>query len=163
MKAVETYFKDLKIIGGGISGDRTQHILWRLQNGSYEKSEPKTVVLAIGVNNFGDNTASEIAEGIKDVMHLARKKFKPETKILFLGPLPTGLDPNSDRRKKYNEIHQQIKSLGKLENVTYHNTIDIFSNEKGELNPLYYSGDGIHLKAGGYMVWGKYIRNEIDN
>jgi len=162
-KAVETYFKDLKIIGGGISGDRTQHILWRLQNGSYEKSQPETVVLAIGVNNFGDNTALEIVAGIKDVMHLARKKFKPETKILFLGPLPTGLDPNSDRRKKYNGIHQQIKSLGQLENVTYHNTIDIFSNEKGELNPLYYSGDGIHLKAGGYMVWGKYIRNEINN
>lgn len=160
-RAAETHFKDLKIIGGGISGDRTQHILWRLQNGSYEKANPTTVVLAIGVNNFGDNIASEIVDGIKKVVTLARQKFASSTKIMLFGPLPTGIDPQSDRRKKYNQIHEQIKSLGKLKNVSYHNALSEFIDENNKLNTLYYSGDGIHLKPEGYMVWGKYIRNEI--
>lgn len=160
-KGVETYFKNLKIVGAGISGDRTQHILWRLENGNYEKANPTTVVLAIGVNNFGDNTAPEIVAGIKDVMHLAHKKFKPKTKILLLGPLPTGIAPQSDRRKKYNDIHKLLSNLKIPNNVNYHNTISLFTNDKGFLKEEYYSGDGIHLKPEGYNVWGKYLREII--
>ncbi|MET2984446.1 GDSL-type esterase/lipase family protein [Aureibaculum conchae] len=160
-KAVETYFEDLKIVGAGISGDRTQHILWRLQNGNYEKANPTIVVLAIGVNNFGDNTASEIVVGIKNVMHLAREKFKSKTKILLLGPLPTGIDPKSDRRKKYNDIHKALSNLKMPNNVSYHNLISLFTDDKGFLKEEYYSGDGIHLKPEGYNVWGKYLREII--
>tara|TARA_R110002049_G_scaffold33535_22_gene110476 strand:+ start:869 stop:2986 length:2118 start_codon:yes stop_codon:yes gene_type:complete len=160
-KAVETYFNDLNIIGAGISGDRTQHVLWRLQNGDYEKSNASTIVLAIGVNNFGDNTANEIADGIRKIVSLLKEKFSSQTKIILIGPLPTGIDPNSDRRKKYTEIHEQIKGLGKIENVSYHNLISNYMDEKGFLNPLYYAADGIHLKSDGYMVWGEYIKSVL--
>ena len=46
--------------GAGISGDRTQHAAWRVQNGNYEKCNPEFTALAIGVNNFSDNTAKKI-------------------------------------------------------------------------------------------------------
>ena len=35
----------------GISGDRTQHVLWRLENGNLEGIKPKLAMLMIGTNN----------------------------------------------------------------------------------------------------------------
>lgn len=161
-EAADVYFNDLNWIGAGISGDRTQHILYRLNNGKYETAQPKVVVLAIGVNNFGENTAEEIAEGIHKVLEVTKEKFSPSTKIMFFGPLPTGLDPNTDRRDKYNKIHSLIKDFGNDKNVFYYNAIGDFSDEKGFLRADLYSQDGIHLLPEGYKVWAKYIKEHIN-
>ena len=37
----------------GIGGDRTQHVLWRLDNGNIDGIKPKLAVLMIGTNNSG--------------------------------------------------------------------------------------------------------------
>ena len=41
----------------GISGDRTQHVLWRLDNGNIEGIKPKLAVIMIGTNNSGTFSA----------------------------------------------------------------------------------------------------------
>lgn len=79
---------------------------------------------------------------------------------MLFGPLPTGLDPSTDRRKKYNKIHDLIKHLGNDKNVFYYNLINEFSDEKGFLKPDSFSQDGIHLLPEGYKVWGKFIRDK---
>lgn len=160
-EAAKTYFKDLVWMNAGISGDRTEHILWRLKNGSYEKSNPKTVILTIGVNNFPFNNAKEIVSGIEKVVELSKAKFK-NSKIILLGPLPTGIDPSTDRRQKYNDIHKLLSKLKMPKNVSYQNIISLFTDEKGFLKENYYSGDGIHLKLDGYNVWAKYLKENIN-
>ena len=35
-------------MNAGISGDRTQHVLWRLENGNIDKLSPKLAVLMYG-------------------------------------------------------------------------------------------------------------------
>ena len=52
----------------GIGGDRTQHVLWRIQNGELEGIAPKVTVLMIGTNNLHDDTPDEIAQGIKTIV-----------------------------------------------------------------------------------------------
>src|SRR5258706_11609562 len=53
-KIWDATFAPLKAANFGISGDRTQHVLWRLQNGEFEGlTLPKVVVLMIGTNNIG--------------------------------------------------------------------------------------------------------------
>jgi len=37
----------------GIGGDRTEHVLWRLDNGNFDGLKPKLIVLMIGTNNTG--------------------------------------------------------------------------------------------------------------
>src|SRR5438552_5987443 len=54
-KVWEANFAPLKAANFGIGGDRTEHVLWRIQNGELEGIKPKLVVLMIGTNNGGDS------------------------------------------------------------------------------------------------------------
>ena len=80
----DRYFAPLEAANFGIGGDRTEHVLWRIQNGELEGITPKVVVLMIGTNNSGSNTAQEIAEGITAIVKEI-PKHAPHTKILLLG------------------------------------------------------------------------------
>ena len=160
-QAADSYFKGLKWISAGISGDQTQHIAWRLQNGSYEKSQAKNVVLTIGVNNFPHNTASEIVEGIIKDLELTKLKFS-EARIILLGPLPTGLKSTDEGRIKFNKIHSELAKMKFGKNVSYHNLSTLFILKNGDLNLAYCSGDGIHLKPEGYKIWGNFIKQQIE-
>ncbi len=159
--AADIYFKGLNWLGAGISGDRTEHILWRIKHGNYNSGKPEVITLAIGVNNFSFNTAEEIAAGLESIIALMKVIFA-DAEILFYGPLPTGLDKNSDRRKKYDKIHELIAHLGNEKSIHYYNMITEFSDETGNLSGDYYSSDGIHLKADGYYIWGKHIKEQME-
>src|SRR5262245_61222819 len=78
-------FDPLKAANFGISGDRTQHVLWRITEGKeLEGIQPKAVVLMIGTNNMGSNTAEQIAEGITAIVKELRNQ-RPHAKVLLLG------------------------------------------------------------------------------
>src|SRR5688572_2065597 len=72
------FYGKRKAINLGFSGDRTQHVLWRLERHGLESlakpaagaASPKLVVLLIGTNNSNGttNTAQEIGEGIGAVV-----------------------------------------------------------------------------------------------
>ena len=160
LPAAEKHLKNLNWVCAGISGDRTQHTAWRIKNGHYDEGKPKFVTLAIGVNNFPYNSAEEIAQGIILNVELLREKL-PNSNILLFGPLPTGLDSDSERRKKYDRVHQLIADLGNREMVHYYNLVDELSDGQGHLKQDCYSDDGIHLKSKGYEVWGAFIAKKI--
>ena len=148
----DSLFKPLNAANFGISGDRTQHILWRIQNGNFDKVKPKVIALEIGVNNFGDNNDKEIADGIQAIVRALLKKV-PSAKIILFGPLPTGTD-NKDRcRQKYKQIHRIIHGLNNGKNVLYQNLDKQFINPDGTLIPGLLAEDGVHLTAEGYRQW----------
>lgn len=161
LKAAKKYFKNLTWISAGISGDRTEHVAFRIQQGNYRDTNAKFVVLSIGVNNFPYNNAEEIAAGIELDLKLIQEYF-PNSTILLFGLLPTGLKKNSERRQKYDQIHQLIAPLDRSKNVVYHNPLALFSDVNGNLDETLYGGDGIHLKPAGYEVWAKFISEQIN-
>src|SRR3989442_10499134 len=67
-EAWKKYFEPLHAANFGIGGDRTQHVLWRIQNGELEGIHPKLAVLMIGTNNMGSNSVTEIADGITTIV-----------------------------------------------------------------------------------------------
>src|SRR5947207_538308 len=84
------HFEPLKAANFGIGGDRTQHVLWRLQNGELDGIKPKLAVLMIGTNNLGGNSDEEIVDGIKAIIKELHGK-SPSTKLLLLGIFPRAM------------------------------------------------------------------------
>jgi hypothetical protein len=44
-----------KIINMGVSGDRTEHVLWRFEQGQLDGIKAKVAIVMIGTNNSGKN------------------------------------------------------------------------------------------------------------
>jgi lysophospholipase L1-like esterase len=114
-KTWEKYYGNRKAMNAGVGGDRTQHVLWRLDNGNVEGIHPKLAVIMIGTNNSNnkDNTAVEIAEGIKAIVHEVREKL-PETKILLLGIFPRGATTDEQLEKIITHNGQKEIEAGEL-------------------------------------------------
>ena len=106
----------------GIGGDRTQHVLWRIENGELDGITPKAVVLMIGTNNSGGYPAEEIIKGNKKIVEAIRQKL-PDTKVLLLGIFPRGADPATPNvaaiRSKIKTINAELAKLDDGNKVRY--------------------------------------------
>jgi len=153
-------FAPRKAVNLGISGDRTQHVLWRLENGNIEGIKPKAAVLMIGTNNSNgnDHTAEEIADGIKAIVAKLRKEL-PETKILLLAIFPRGEKPNPQREKnaKASKLASEVAD-GKV--VHYLDIGDKFLKSDGTLSKDIMP-DSLHLSPKGYEIWAEAIEPEV--
>ena len=123
-KIWEQYYTKRNAVNLGIGGDRTQHVIWRLDNGNIKGISPKAAVVMIGTNNSGNNTPQEIADGLKVITEQLRVKL-PKTKVLLLGIFPRG-ENSKDKRRQVNEKANAIfKDLADGEYVHY---LDIGKN-----------------------------------
>jgi beta-glucosidase len=134
----------------GIGGDRTQHVLWRIEHGEIDGIAPHVVVLMIGTNNAGLNSADQIAAGITAIVKELRKQL-PKTKLLLLGVFPRSPRPDLIR-EKLALVNRQIAKLDDGSNVAYLDIGKAFLNADGtisrEIMPDY-----LHLTARGYRIW----------
>src|SRR3990172_4534699 len=88
----QKFYGERNAVNLGIGGDRTQHVIWRLDNGNLEGISPKLAVIMIGTNNSGTNTPEQIAAGTTAIVKQLRTKT-PQTKILVLAIFPRGETP----------------------------------------------------------------------
>ena len=158
-------FVPLKAANFGIGGDRTQHVLWRLQNGELKGITPKVVMLMIGTNNSNgkDNTSDEIADGVKAIVAEIQKQ-SPKTKVLLLAVFPraTGNDANLKKiqSEKINKVNESIAKLHDGKMVKFLNINKIFTAADGSL-PKDIMPDQLHLSPKGYELWAKAVEGEI--
>lgn len=144
----------------GISGDRTENLLWRTRHDNYNRCHPEYVIIAIGINNLiaRKDSPKEVAEGIIAVSNEARIQF-PDSKIILFGLYPSGKESNHPVRLKCNEIHQ-ILSQHKFKQIQYVNPTQWFLDNNQSLNECY-SSDYIHLTSEGYKVLAAHIAELI--
>ena len=164
-KAVwEKYYGKRKAMNAGLSGDRTQHVLWRLDHGNVDGIHPKLAVVMIGTNNSNkdDNSAEQIGEGIKAIVGKLREKL-PETKILLLAIFPRGEKPNPQREKnaKASEIASQMAD-NKM--IYYLDIGPRFLEPDGTLTiEIMPDANGSRLHPGerGYEIWAEAIEPKV--
>jgi beta-glucosidase len=147
----------------GLSGDETQHVLWRIQHGELDGIQPRLVVLMIGTNNIGNQnhmSVGETVKGIRCVVAAIRKKL-PETKILLLGVFPRGTSPNDPFRPMITSINKAISKLDDGKSVKYLNINDKFLDKNGRL-PLDLFPDALHPNAKGYEIWADAIGPTVE-
>ena len=157
--ALKEIFNGLIWESAGISGDKTQNLLWRVKNGDYNSAKPKYATIAIGVNNVDDDVES-IYEGIFAVTDAALDEF-PTSKIILFGMLPTA--SSEEWYANSNKI------INKLQDATFDNRVlfvdprECFIDEKGVLRSDLYRPDFIHINDKGYKVWAELIMDTINS
>ncbi|MGH7995417.1 MAG: GDSL-type esterase/lipase family protein [Opitutaceae bacterium] len=166
-KAVwERDFAPLGAANFGIGGDRTQHLLWRLEHGELDGISPKVVVLLIGTNNLSishethrpRNTVKETAAGVKAVVHEILRRL-PSSKILLLG-----LFPRRDRWAPAPEaiaaLNRRIAKLADGRRIVYLDIGSKFLEPDGTLSRTIMP-DLLHPDARGYEIWANAIRGPL--
>ena len=171
--AWEKYFAPLGAANFGIGGDRTEHVLWRLQNGNYDGLKPKLTVLMIGTNNTGHQgrpqkelndaiyncTAEQTAEGVAAIVKLLREK-QPQMKILLLGIFPRGATVEDAMRKQNVATNAIISKLADGQTVHFLDIGDTFLQPDGML-PKEIMPDLLHLNEAGYEKWSQAILPKV--
>jgi lysophospholipase L1-like esterase len=159
--AFAKYFGSIKTANFAVAGERTEQILWGLQNGEGQGFQPKAIMLMIGTNNMGINTAPEIAEGVGAIVLEMRKDF-PNAKILLLAIFPRG-DPGDPVRAKIAEVNQIIAKLDDQQHVFYLDIGSKFLDENGVFLPGAFLSDKLHPQEKGYEIWGEAVQEPLAN
>jgi lysophospholipase L1-like esterase len=145
----------------GIEGDHVENILWRVEHGQVDKIDPKVVVLMIGTNNSGQNSADEIADGIKKLVTEYEQRC-PHAHIILMGIFPRGKSPDDGGRRKVGAVNARIKSLDDDHWVTFIDIGPQLVNPDGTISPDMMP-DFVHPTAKGYEIWADAIQPTIDN
>nr|XP_027194416.1 platelet-activating factor acetylhydrolase IB subunit beta homolog [Dermatophagoides pteronyssinus] len=150
------YYSNRHVFNYGIGGDRTEHVLWRIENGELDGLNPKLIVFEIGYWNIvmGDSSV-DIAEAIRIILEKLLKKF-PNTKILLISVLPW--DHKEDHMQKIDEINSIIKNNSDDSKIFYLDLAKYFRNESGQLIDEYYNEKTMILSKKGYQIWHKIMK-----
>jgi lysophospholipase L1-like esterase len=148
----EKYYGKRHAVNLGIGGDRTQHVLWRLDHGNLDGIRPKLAVLMIGTNNSRNNTSEQIADGVKAIVEKLRTKL-PRTKILILGIFPRGKDSSDPKRKVNEGVNSLIAQVEDGKNVFFLDIGNRFLSANGKLTTDAMTPDLVHLNPKGYEIW----------
>jgi lysophospholipase L1-like esterase len=139
-----------KITNIGFSGDQTQHVIWRLENGEFPIGiNPEYVVLMIGTNNR--HTPESIAAGIGKIIKIININ-SPETKIILLSIFPRGSGTDDENTVRNNYVNEIIKNYDGYLRVKYFNIGQYYVNNDGALKEELFT-DRLHLTLTGYNLW----------
>jgi len=143
------WYEGRNALNAGISGDTTQGVLWRLQNGLLDGISPTVAIVTIGHNNHGP--PKEDSDGQVAVLREIRRRC-PNTHIIFLPHFPSHgvYHPESDGRVK---IARMTRDRVKEDSMIHYLDInEHFLDQDGALKKEYIP-DGCHPAEPGYQVW----------
>jgi lysophospholipase L1-like esterase len=156
----QAYYGQRKAINMGVSGDRTQHVLWRFEHGQLDGIKAKVAVVMIGTNNSGDkrNNESEILAGVNAIIQQIRTR-QPETKILLLGIFPRGNTFNAQRGQIL-QVNQALARLDDGKTLFYLDFGSQLIENDGTIAPGIMK-DALHPTEAGYKIWAAAIEPKL--
>lgn len=160
-------FSGLRAANFGIDGDRTQHVLWRLENGELDGIKPKAAVILIGTNNTGlepdgttpRNTPAEVIEGVTAIVKTLRR-IQPQAKVLLLAIFPRGESPDHPQRQQVNDVNAGLARLADRSAVRFLDIGPAFLAPDGTL-PMEIMPDFLHPNEKGYEIWAAAIKEPL--
>jgi len=169
----DKYWAPLNAANFGIGGDRTEHVLWRLEHGNFDGLKPKEIVVMIGTNNTGHQgrpmkeldgatyqcTAQQTAEGVKAIVDKLEQKC-PGAKILLLAIFPRGEKPEDKLRQQNEETNAIIKNLADNKTIYFMDINAKFLQPDGTLSRDIMP-DLLHPNAKGYEIWAEAIAPKV--
>jgi len=154
----QQYYAPRHALNLGISGDRTEHVLWRLDHGNVDGINPKLAIVMIGQNNGGHNSGAEIGEGVTAIVQKLHAKL-PSTKLLLLGIFQRREKPTPERAvlAQANEI---VSKLADGKDIVYMDINYLYVRPDGTISrELMY--DFEHPTPLGHRVWAEAIEAKV--
>ena len=148
----------------GISGDRTEHVLYRIQPrsegglGQLDRPdlEPDVIVLMVGINNSWDAetpAVDSVVAGIRAVVAAVHAR-KPGAQIVLQSLLPT--NEAARNRDLVIPVNAALAGFamepGASDHVRYLDLYPVFLSPDGQQNRAFFM-DGVHPNEAGYRAW----------
>lgn len=159
------FYGPRKVINFGVSGDRTEHVLWRFEQGQLDGIKAKVAVVMIGTNNSGKNkdgsdsyTDSDILEGVTAIVNQIRAR-QPDTKVLLLGIFPRAKTFNAQRGRLL-EINQALAKLDDGQHIFYLDFGSRFIEQDGSISKSIMP-DALHPNEAGYKIWANAMEPKL--
>ena len=157
----DRYYGTRRAANFGFSGDRTEHVLWRLAHGELIGLKPKVIVIMIGTNNIGHGSSDSVqtAAGVKMIVRTLRKGI-PNAKILLLNIFPRGADSKDAMRVAVADASARWQSLSDGKHVFCEDVGHFFLNRDGTMRSLLVP-DFLHPNSAGYGIWAKAMEPKL--
>ena len=157
----EKFYAPRKALNLGYSGDKTENVLWRLDNGEIDGLSPKLAIIMIGTNNTGHRKDKPelIADGVKAICDKLRAKL-PAMKILVLAIFPRSAKATDLSRVNNDEANKLIAKLADDKNIFFLDINGKFLEADGTLTKEIMP-DFLHPKEKGYQIWAESIEPTV--
>jgi lysophospholipase L1-like esterase len=155
------YYAPRKALNLGFSGDRTEHVLWRLEHGEVDGQKPKLIVMMIGTNNTGhrEDKPQDIAAGVKAILDELKVKA-PSAKVLLLAIFPRSAHTTDAPRVNNEQANALIAKFADNQRVFFLNINNKLLEKDGTLSNSIMP-DLLHPNANGYEIWAKAIEPSV--
>jgi lysophospholipase L1-like esterase len=149
------------VLNAGINGDRTEHLIWRLDHGELSGPAPEGVALLIGTNDLGHGRPPALAaEGIRAVLLVLRRHL-PHTPILLLGLWPRAAAAGDRLRRAVGAVNRLIARCGDGHSIVYADLGGVLLEPDGTLSRAI-SPDRLHFSRRGYERLAPGIDGALD-
>ena len=162
------YFSDgdRKMLDLGISADRTEHVLWRLnEGGELDGYEAKCILLLIGTNNSGHfpfekEPPSDTILGIREILRTIQAK-QPKATVVLTAIFPRGGGATDSYRLRNEAVNKEIRKFADGQQVFWCDFNDQFLTPEGLLTPELFP-DFLHPNDAGYEIWYAAVKPYVD-
>ncbi|MDE1171309.1 MAG: GDSL-type esterase/lipase family protein [Verrucomicrobium sp.] len=149
-------FSAYKPFNLGIGGDRTENVLWRIDNGMFDEFQPKALVLMIGTNNLSKkHTPEQTAEGVRAIVDDIHKR-SPGTKIIVMGILPRGQSATDPMRALVQQTNELVKKMAEEKGLAYLDIGPKLLESDGSITKDTMP-DFLHPTKRGYEAWAEAV------
>jgi lysophospholipase L1-like esterase len=165
LQSWEHVFGGKRVLNLGFGWDRTQNVLWRLNNGEIDGLKPKWIVLNIGTNNSTgtknarENTPAETAAGVEAILSLLEKKL-PDSRVILMGVFPRGAKAKDPARAYISELNGLLAKIAETRQIPFIDLRDKFVDAGGKLRTELMA-DVVHPAERGYAIWAEALKAEI--
>lgn len=148
----------------GWGADRTQNVLWRLNNGELDGVNPKVVVLLAGTNNVGDPSfqgdggakAEDVTRGLEAIVRTIQQKV-PAAVIILMGIFPR--NDNMALMPIIDKINGNLSRFADGRTVRYLNINAKLADSDGKLLAgMMDAQDKLHPTVKAYQIWADALK-----